>query len=251
MEYEDRARIATAEGLELDLELAGLGSRGSARALDMLLQTLILIAVWIAFGATANDELSGAALAIVGSILTFVVIWGYDSLFEAFNSGQTPGKSRLQIRVVAESGGAINFRMAAVRNLLRIIDEGTLFLVAFLTIARSKRNQRLGDMLAGTLVIRDAPEAGTDGSESELQLRESSWRVLETASGWDTTAVGSEDLAVVRQFLLRRPVLPPERRRSLASALAGRLRDRVPGSDPTIDNEQFLEILAALKARRG
>ena len=75
--------------------------------------------------------------------------------------------------------------------------------------------------------------------------------MLETASGWDTTAVGSEDLAVVRQFLLRRPVLPPERRRSLASALAGRLRDRVPGSDPTIDNEQFLEILAALKARRG
>ena len=109
---------------------------------------------------TSDSELADAVLAVIGAIVSFVVIWGYDTLFETFNSGQTPGKKRLSIRVVSESGGGLSFRMAAIRNLLRIVDEGTLFLGALFSIAASPRNQRLGDMAAGTLVVREeAPDA--------------------------------------------------------------------------------------------
>jgi uncharacterized RDD family membrane protein YckC len=248
VEYGDRARIATAEGVELELELAGMGSRGSARVIDVLLQFVILIVVWIIFGVSVGDSgLSDALIAVIGTVTTFVVIWGYDTLFEAFNAGQTPGKRRLSIRVVSEAGGGLTFRMAAIRNVLRIVDEGTLLIAAFISIARSPRNQRLGDMAAGTLVIRESKPA----QRAELQLRESSWRLLEQAGAWDTTAIGADDLSTIRQFLDRRADLPPDRRRELADGIAGRLHHRVPGSGAATDSEQFLEVVAALKARRG
>lgn len=250
MEYEDRARIATAEGVELELELAGMGSRGSARVLDAILQGLILLVVGIVFSAVVEDsETAEAVLAIIAVVISFVILWGYDTLFETFNSGQTPGKQRLSIRVVSESGAGLSFRMAAIRSIMRIVDEGTFLLGALFSIARSPRNQRLGDMAAGTLVVRDAPV--TTGTASELNLRESSWRLLDGAGAWDTTAIGADDVATIRQFLDRRGVIPPQRRRALADEMASRLRSRVPGAEPGIDSEQFLEVLAALKARRG
>lgn len=251
MEYEERARIATAEGVELELELAGLGSRGSARLIDAILQGLILLAVGIGFALTAADsDLGDAVLAIIAAIGSFVVLWGYDTLFETFNSGQTPGKRRLSIRVVSEAGGGLSFRMAAIRSIMRIVDEGTLLLGALFSIARSRRNQRLGDMAAGTIVVRDAPAADVAGAH-EFQLRESSWRLLERAGGWDTSGISGEDAATIRQFLERRSLLPPNRRRQLADGLAARLRERVSGADQATDSEQFLEVVAALKARRG
>lgn len=250
MEYEDRARIATAEGVELELELAGMGSRGSARLIDAILQGLILLAAGIVFGAIVDDSNAAEALlAIVGIVIGFVVLWGYDTLFETFNSGQTPGKKRLGIRVVSESGAGLSFRMAAIRSIMRIIDEGTFLLGALFSIARSPRNQRLGDMAAGTLVVRD--ESATATASPELNLRESSWRLLDQAGSWDTTAISAAEMATIRQFLDRRSTLPPQRRRALADEMAARMRARVPGAEPGADSEQFLEVLAALKARRG
>jgi len=252
VEYEERARIATAEGVELELELAGLGSRGSARLIDAILQGLILLAVGIGFALTAADsDLGDAVLAIIAAIVGFLVLWGYDALFETFNSGQTPGKRRLSIRVVSEAGGGLSFRMAAIRSIMRIVDEGPLLLGALFSIARSRRNQRLGDMAAGTIVVREAPAEDVAGATHEFQLRESSWRLLDQAGGWDTSRISGEDAATVRQFLERRSLLPPNRRRQLADGLAARLRGRVSGADQATDSEQFLEVVAALKARRG
>ncbi len=252
MDYEERARIATAEGVDLELDLAGLGSRGSARLLDVIIQSIILLAVAVFFGLVfADSDIAEAVIAITAALISFVVLWGYDTLFETFNSGQTPGKRRLGIRVVSEAGGGLTFRMAAIRSIMRIVDEGTLLLGALFSIARSARSQRLGDMAAGTLVVRDAASVDDSPSSREFRLRESSWRLLEQAGGWDTSAISAEDAATIRQYLDRRAVLDPRRRRELTGEMAARLRPRVPGAEEGIDPEVFLEVVAALKARRG
>ena len=83
------------------------------------------------------------ALILIG----FVVLWAYDALFETFWSGRTPGKRQLGIRVLSDNGAPEGFAQAAVRNLLRIVDEYlTLWLAALISMVRSERTQRLGDI---------------------------------------------------------------------------------------------------------
>lgn len=244
--YERRTRIATPEGLELELSLAGVGSRAAAWLLDTLLQLLAITVIEIVLVSAVGDSLPGALVAVVGSIAAFAVIWGYHVAFETLRAGQTPGKRRLGIRVLDAEGGPVGLPQAAVRNLVRVVDEGlTLFLGALISIVRSRRNQRIGDHAAGTIVVYDAPR-GSEQGPAQLLLTEATWRVVEQASSWDTTRLRSEDVVAARQFLLRRDGLAADKRTALAERLAASLRARVAGADPELPPERFIEALAAL-----
>ncbi len=237
MEYEDHVPIATPEGVELELLLAGLGSRATAALLDALLRVAVLIAVLIVLAVAGAG---GAVASAVIAIVVFLLLFGYDVLFETRAGGRTLGKRWSGLRVVGPTGEAVTLRASVVRNLLRIVDWlPSAYLVGIVAILASAQNRRLGDMAGGTLVVRERRlVAGAVAAAVRAPV------------GWDASGISSEELGLVRDFLERRWTLEPAARGRLAQSLAASLRTRVPGSDPTLDAEAFLELLLAARVDR-
>jgi uncharacterized RDD family membrane protein YckC len=232
VEYGDRLTITTPEGVAVDLVLANIGSRFLAALLDVAIQGGIgLVAVLI-----LSAALDGGVLALVLSIGAFLLIFGYDVAFEVRNHGRTPGKRAAGLRVVRASGAPVTFVTSAIRNVLRLIDILPVFYgVAMISIFFTRRHQRLGDIAAGTIVVRD---------ERPPPAPAPVFRDPARVYGWDTSAVTAVELAVVRQFLDRRTSLSPGARAQLASEIATRLRPKVAGA-PELPAEPFLEALSA------
>jgi uncharacterized RDD family membrane protein YckC len=168
----DQLNIDTPELVAIELPLAGIGSRFIAILVDYLIWgfaflILVLLAAIVIpalhfFGGISANWAIGIALFIV-----FLLHWGYFALFEAFGNGRTPGKKVARIRVIHQSGRGINVVEALARNLVRYIDSLPSFYgVGIVTIFLSRRNQRLGDMVAGTLVVRDREVDSPNWSES-------------------------------------------------------------------------------------
>jgi uncharacterized RDD family membrane protein YckC len=245
MEFEDRLTIATPEGVDLELTLAGVGSRFAAALIDFLIQVSIIIALALVLRVGIGVDESGNGYANAAFVvIAFMLFVGYDICFEVLASGRTPGKRLNGLRVVRENGAPVTFSASAVRNVLRLIDilPGT-YLVGIGSILLSSRNQRLGDHAAGTLVVRERKPL-----PAEPMAR--SYRRVE-ASAWDTSALGPAEMTAVRSFLARRDALTWDARQQLAAELAGRLRPKVGGATGGEAPELFLERLAAAKAERG
>jgi uncharacterized RDD family membrane protein YckC len=240
MEYEDTRSIATPEGVELELRLAGLGSRFSAGLIDFTIKAVLVTAVALLAALLTGGTAAAVALT-VGIFFAMVV---FDILFEVRAGGRTPGKRVLGLRVVQSDGAPVGLRASAVRNLLRLVEGLPLsYLPAITCILLTRSNQRLGDLAAGTVVVREA--AGAAGP-SFAGVRPASAHL----SGWDVSAVTAEELAAVRSFLGRRDGFEPAAREALARRLAERLAPRVGGAPPGQPPERFLEDLAEAKAAR-
>jgi uncharacterized RDD family membrane protein YckC len=238
--YEDRLAIATPEGLEIELTLAGIGSRFIAGGLDFSIQLIVLGAL-----ALVLQPAGDAGVAILTSSF-FAIIFFYDVLFEVLGGGRTPGKRLTGLRVVRSGGRPITFVRSALRNILRIVDIMPLFYgVGMTAIFITRRNQRLGDLAAGSLVVRD--RHGDRATPPVLHEPAD----LGPAADWDVSGVTAADVATVRSFLERRPLLEDHSRRALAADLAGRLRPRVGGAHEQMRDEFFLELLVAAKAARS
>ena len=249
MQYEDRLTIATPEGVELELTLAGLGSRLAAALLDTLIKYGVMLAVLLFFGglsalSESTSEAQDIFLLPLIILTFFVLMFGYDIFFEAFASGRTPGKAALGIRVVREGGRPCGFLAATIRNLVRVVDFlPASYLVGMISVLVTAKNQRVGDLAAGTIVVRDRkmpknpPPVGATVPPSPQ------------VAGWDVSAITSDELTAVRSFLARRFELDPEARYRLGWELAARLRPKVGGADPS-HPELFLEQLAAAKSAR-
>jgi len=251
MQYEERTRIATPEGVELELVLAGLASRFIAEVLDSLLILLLvglLVAVAALAGGTAGLVIGTVAL---GGLLLIVV--AYNVAFEVLAAGRTPGKRANGLRVVMERGEPVGLHASAVRNLVRLLEgPATFYVPAIVSILVTRRNQRLGDLAAATLVVREpAPprrrrrrRGGTTPPPApagpHLRLGE-----------WDVSAITQDDLATVRTFLARRDGFTPDARRGLARELAERMGAKIAGHPPGLSAEQLLEGIAAVKSARS
>jgi uncharacterized RDD family membrane protein YckC len=157
----NQLNIDTPELVSIEMPIAGIGSRFIAILLDYLILTLggvvfglILIVVVTAVHAFATWSENWVIGFIV--IVVFLVNWGYFALFEALWNGKTPGKRAAKIRVIHRSGRAMSFLEALARNLVRYVDFlPSFYAVGVVAIFLSKQNQRLGDMVAGTLVVHD------------------------------------------------------------------------------------------------
>lgn len=251
MEYEDRISIDTPEGVTLDVPLAGIGSRFIAELADQFLQWAVIVAMLLVVLAVADDAAGGGLLFAVFLLGVFVMQFGYHVLFEVTASGRTPGKRWTGLRVVKDSGGPVDFSSSMVRNLLRLVDMlPGFYLVGMVTIVASRRNQRLGDMAAGTLVVREKTGGRPPRPKPWAVARPVDEPSPETTT-WDVTAVTNEELATVRRFLERRATLTTEARSRLAAELAARLRPKVSGPSEEMHPERFLVELAAVKATRG
>src|SRR5918996_1968770 len=125
MGYDDRVTIATPEGVDLDLRLAGLGSRFVATTIDLLIQSAIIVAAGLALVGVeifSEDSVVSGVGAAVFAIVFFLVIAGYDILFEVLASGRTPGKRWTGLRVVRTGGQPVGFLTSSIRNLMRLVD---------------------------------------------------------------------------------------------------------------------------------
>lgn len=243
MDLEERVVLTTPEGLTVELALAGPGSRFTASLLDWLVRGVLFVALMIV-GSVST------AVAILGG---FVVLFGYDVVFEVAAGGQTPGKRWTGLRVVDAAGGPVRLIPSVIRNLLRLVDFlPAFYLVAIVTIVASRRNQRLGDIVAGTLVVRErknGPDATSRADVSSWVPRPAPQSPGGPAPGWDVASVTAEELATVRRFLERRAELLPEARSRLAQELAARLRPKVSTPLASGHPEQFLEGLVAARDR--
>lgn len=146
--------VLTPEKVVVSYRLASLGTRIIAHLIDvgLALILLYLVAVAAAFGLAATPELSGVAIAL---IFTFG-LYLYFALLEGLWGGKTIGKSLMNLRVMMVDGTPVTFPAAVFRNLLRIGDFlPGLYLAGFLSIFTNPRSQRIGDIVAGTVVVHE------------------------------------------------------------------------------------------------
>lgn len=233
----------------LDLTAAGVPSRLLARAIDALAQLALLFAV--VFGAVAADAAGAPTtpLLVIAFFGLLLVVVGYPMLFEGLWRGRTPGKAALGLRVVTKEGSPIRFRHAVIRAGADIIDVWGLGLLSFLpgvvgTIAifASKDGQRLGDMAAGTIVVRERSAA-----KAPTSVTFSVPRGLEAyASTVDVSRLSSADYQAARGYLLRAPSLAPHARAHVAATLASGISDRIQHQPPPwLSAEQLLAVVVA------
>src|SRR2546429_147505 len=233
-QFTRRLGIETPEHLVLELELAGLGSRMAATVCDagLLVLAFVLLGVGIQLlptptGGDADGPWSTLA-AIVLILTVFLLFWGYFLLFEALNDGRTPGKRLMGIRVVMDTGHPLTFTAAAVRNLVRIVDMQPLFTyqVGLAFVLFHAQNKRLGDMVAGTVVVRDRPEnlqlaTAPAGSTREPEALEAG-----------PPELADEEFRLLDQLLERLQGLEGAVRHRLTAELVARFAPRFPRRDP-------------------
>jgi uncharacterized RDD family membrane protein YckC len=241
---DDHIEITTPEGVRITLSVVGIGARFLARLLDSLIQVGVLIGIALVGGAIGD---SGFVRAGIG-IAIFLVAVGYDFVFEPLMQGQTPGKKAAGIRIVDREGRPVTFLATAIRNTVRLIDFlPFLYGVGFVTMIATEHAQRLGDLAAGTIVVRDRQT-----SEAEVRLR-SSHAIptvpVHAVASWDVTLVTQQDIATIRHFLDRRISLAPHSRHDLAVTLARQIAPRVVGLPSNAHPEYVLEGIVVAKER--
>ena len=236
MDLDDTITIATPEGVELRLQLAGLGSRFIAGAADLIIQGVLLGILAVA------TQGAGAVVLVLGA---FVITLLYPILFELLAGGRTPGKRMTHLRVLRDSGTPIDLPASAIRNLMRLIDGPLLLYVpTVVSIAVTRRNQRPGDLVAGTIVTREHPAIAPGRGRAPRP------DATRPAERWEASAVSAQEVAAVRRFLERREDLDLESRRRLAARLAEGLRPKVSSAPADLAPERFLEELERIKRSR-
>lgn len=237
----DKLTIETPEQVHLEFVLAGLGSRFMAILLDSLIQIagfvvlFILGSIFLAFHVFAAGT-SNWAIAL-WILFFFCIYWGYFAVFEVVWKGQTPGKRWAGIRVIKDSGRPINTFEAISRNLLRAVDSLPAgYAAGVVTMLLNRRNRRLGDFVAGTLVVHESSDR-----ESSIFFN----TPQNSASVPQAAQLTLQQAELIEAFLARRLDIPETVRRQNAQKIADMMATSlaIPAESRPADNENFLEIL--------
>ena len=257
--------IDTPELVAIEMPLAGIGSRFIAILIDTLLWivgffVLIIVFSLLAPAFHAFNRLSEQWVTAIVIFLLFLLQWGYFTLFEAFWNGQTPGKKIARIRVIQRSGRPIGILESMARNFIRMVDQiPSFYAVGIVAVFVTRQNQRLGDMAAGTLVVREQPQESTlwgdsgsrtftaasftSGMTPQALPPEPHMRVSLPAANISKLASG--DLELLENFLSRRLDMPLGTRAALAERISVALRAKSGLEMPAgISTETFLEATA-------
>lgn len=261
--FADQLNIDTPEQVELEFAVAGIGSRFVAVLIDHLIQAafyfVFIILGAIVFGAASNRfNLLGKWVLAGFIVLNFLLIWGYYTLFEAFWHGQTPGKNIMKLRVIKDSGRQITLFEAMSRNLLRIVDYlPAFYFVGVITMACTKRQQRLGDLAAGTIVVHERrdeqplliergtsifparPAPGYDPLNSTLAVQGASDLPADAVA-----RLGSDDLLLIESFFARALDLSLATRAEIAAKVSAQMAAKMNIAVPSGNPERFLEAIA-------
>jgi len=242
--YSDKLTIETPEQTALEFPIAGVGSRFLAFGLDLLIQVLgsAIVLIGLGFGSAwlsrVGPSLSRMWVISIVVIFFFTVYYGYFAIFEAIWNGQTPGKRLLRIRVIKETCRPITPVESVARNLLRIVDQlPAFYAVGIASVLLSKQGKRLGDFVAGTIVVH----------ERALQDVKPLWQTAQNAAAVKSGSqhISDEDLSLIEAFLNRREALDPVVRFRMAEQILARLGPRLalPADNP-VTGEKLLEAIA-------
>ena len=240
------SQLVTGEAVALDLRTAALPSRMVAGLVDGLAQ-LVLLAVIGGIATAVSVDVSSAAAAALGIVVLVLVLIVYPVAFETLLRGRTPGKAAMGLRVVRDDGGPIGFRQALVRGLAGAFLERpgpSLFLLAIATMLLNERNQRLGDVLAGTVVLQERV-AARGGAVAEMPPPLAGW-----AAGLDLSGLPDGLALSARQFVARADQLTDAAREELGGRLVRAVVDVVGPPPPGTPGWAVLAAVLAERRRR-
>lgn len=252
MRFFNHISFSTPESVELEFILAGIGNRTLALVIDYHILGVILVGFWILWywftmglfsilsqsgGDYSNVPLWLLAIAL---LINFVLYNGYFVFFETIWRGQTPGKRITKIRVVQDDGRPIGLPQAALRSILRLIDD--FLFIGLFCILLGKREKRIGDWAAGTIVVQETrADAKTNIVISDVAT-ELAKTLPETT---DFAQLLPDDYAVIREYLQRRNRMEVKARSDLSLKLARQLRSLIllETIPPNLTSDQFLEAV--------
>jgi uncharacterized RDD family membrane protein YckC len=251
-QFFNRVKIRTPESVELDFMLAGIGNRALALLIDYTVLTLVVTTV-IALASLIAEQITNLAELLGGGtdaiemwiiailiLLVFLLTTGYFVVFEILWQGQSPGKRVTQIRVISETGQPPNLFQATLRSLLRPVDD--ILFLGFLMIVLTRREKRIGDWIAGTLVVQMERSAMRKSLNLSDNAQAIAAQLQEMAQ---PEQISPDDFTVLREYLMRRSQLTPDAKSEVSLQLARHLKqviqlDTLPG-DMTPD--AFLEAV--------
>ncbi len=265
-EVEARQVVRAPDQVALHLSIAGPTSRMLAYAIDAI--AVVLLEVGLLFllilstplgnkfvlmiqkfasahagGPTAQQNFESALVVMLGIFLVgqFLVEWGYFVFWEMVTGGRSIGKAVVGLRVVRDGGFPLSFRESLVRNLLRMADIlPGMYAVGLVSMVMSKEGKRLGDLAAGTIVVRlDRPEP-----VSPIVHEEGSEGPSFRFDRWQIDRLGTNERALIRQTLRRLDSLPPEKADAILIQAVGALRARIGYGDiEASERKAFLQAL--------
>ncbi len=249
MQSLDRLDIDTPEQISLELPLAGIGSRFLALTIDSLIQIGAIIVITI-IGAIVSASYSGLASsadhffsetvgAIVLIVVPFCLYWGYFAFFEILWQGRTPGKRVAGIRVIHQTGRPMSSIECIGRNLIRAIDgqPAPLYIVGLVCMMCNRQNRRIGDYIAGTIVVHDkaldsfAPNWGTKAAAEPVQP--------------ELRKLTPDELVLIETYLNRRYDLDATVRTMTAQRIVAMITEKLgTPKPPDLRDDDFLEGIA-------
>lgn len=221
--------IQTPESVELEFNLAGIGNRAYALLIDYVIWGIILIIsliVWafvsFSINLTNNDIAKNISLWLIAIqfLIFFAIYVGYFTFFETIWQGQTPGKLFVKIRVISDNGRPIKIQQATLRSLLRPFDD--LFFIGTFLIMLSKQEKRLGDLVAGTIVVQEEQQVF---SKKFTITEEAKILANQLHAQANIFYLLPEDFAVIREYLQRRNEMLTSAKVELSRKLAYQVKD--------------------------
>lgn len=252
MRWTDELRMETPEQIDVDMELAGLGSRFLAMVVDVTIKSLATFVLLVMISIVAAIDptnfirsLSYTVLALVVAVLG--IFWmSYGVFFETRWNGQTPGKLVARIRAIRTTGAAVDFTAAGIRNLLTVIYAIPVFYVIdAILILVTPRSQRLGDMAAGTVVIRERTvDLGDEPGDALLRYASQDYAFTPA----QLAPLTVNDRTVLREFLRRHASMTGSGRSRLAKKLARQFATKTgyAEGDYLVDGREAVTFLASL-----
>ncbi len=250
MRFFNQVNLQTPESVELEFTLAGIGNRSFALIIDYLIFGSTILLVWILsafliFQLVPNLINNGVINALaqwiwaIQSLTTFAIYVGYFVVLETLWQGQTPGKKWTKIRVIRDNGQPERLPQAILRALLRPIDD-LLFIGVFFIIF-SQQEKRIGDLVAGTIVVQEqAAKSAKISISPEAENLAVQLRIEAEMSN-----LLPEDFATIRDFLQRRKNIILEYQHQLSRKLAEQVKEIILLEDVPegYSNSQFLEAI--------
>lgn len=239
--------LVSGEAVLLELRVAKLASRGLALALDVLIQVITLLLAFVVVVPSAASGFDTALASTITLVVIVLVLVGYPAISETLTRGRTIGKAALGLRVVRTDGGPIRFRHAIVRALAGFFVDfwalGLLGAVAVIVSLSSKNGQRVGDLLAGTFVVRERMPEQQYGGPIHMPPPLAGW-----AATLPVSALPNDLALAIRQYLGRLHQLTNEAAASLGHKLAGEVSTHL--GTPVPPDVPIPAYLAAVLAER-